>query len=137
MSDLNSDAARGAGNRLETVALGLVFVVCTSVFGAMLGGTFVRFLMPPAADGWTGIARSLGGLMTGGLVALVVAAFLAVPLARRGTRALAIGTAAAVSAAALIALVIYLARPHRPNQGSEPPVPPSTRADLDSLCLTE
>ena len=111
-------ATGGTASRIGILVLGFIFVACSGVFGALLGGTYVRFLMPRAADGWTGIARGLGGLMTGGLIAVVVGIFLAVPLARRGMRALALATAATVSATAVLALVLYLARPHRPDQGS-------------------
>ncbi len=111
-------ARSGAASRVGVFVLGLVFVVSTGALGALLGGAFVRFLMTSAADGWTGIARGLGGLMTGGLIAIVAAIFLVMPLASRGLRTLAVAAAVAASAAALIALVLYLARPHRPDLGS-------------------
>lgn len=111
---MNDDVSRGAGSR--KIVLGLIFVVCSGALGALLGGAYVRFFMPPAADGWTGIAQGLGGLMTGGVIAIVAASFLAVPLARRGTRALAIGAATSLGAAGLVFLALYLARPNRANQ---------------------
>ncbi len=108
----------GAASRVGTIVLGLIFVACSGAFGALLGGAYVRFLVPRAVDGWTGIAQGLGGLMTGGLVAVVVALLLAVPLARRGTRALALAAAAAAGAAAVLVMVLYLARPQRASQVS-------------------
>ncbi len=111
-------ARSGTASRVGVFVLGLVFVASTGALGALLGGAYVRFLMTPAADGWTGIARGLGGLMTGGLIAIVIAIFLVVPLARRGTRAVALAAAVAASTAAVLILVLYLARPNRPDQGS-------------------
>ncbi len=108
----------GPASRAGVFILGLVFVACTGALGALLGGASVRFLMPRAPDGWTGIAQGLGGLMTGGLIAIVVAIFLVVPLARRGTRALAVAVAATASAVAVLVLVLYLTRPSRPDQGT-------------------
>ena len=105
-------------SRIGTIVLGLIFIATTGTLGALLGGVFVRFFMPRAPDGWTGIARGLGGLMTGGLIAVVIAAFLVVPLARRGTRALALSAAVATSLAALLFLVLYLARPQPSNTGA-------------------
>lgn len=114
-----------AASRVATVALGLIFVVATGALGALLGGAYVRFLIPPAADGWTGIARGLGGLMTGGLLAIVIATFLVVPLARRGARALASSAAAAATGAALLLLALYLTSPPRPEHdaGADQPAP--------------
>ena len=105
-----------AAGRVETIALGLIFVVANGALGALLGGAYVRFLMPPAVDGWTGIGNGLGGLMTGGLLAIVLAGFLVAPLTRRGARTLALATAAASSAAALLLFVLYLTSPQRPQQ---------------------
>ncbi len=105
-------------SRIGTTVLGLIFLATTAVLGALLGGAYVRFLMPRAVDGWAGIAQALGGLMTGGLIAIVIAAFLVVPLARRGTRALAVAALVVTCGAALIALVLYLARPERTSQGA-------------------
>ncbi len=102
--------------RVGTVVLGLIFLVTMGALGALLGGAYVRFLMPRAADGWTGIAQALGALISGGLIAVVIAGLLVVPLARRGARALALGAAVAASAAALLLLALYLSRPKRTNQ---------------------
>ncbi len=113
---MSRPSERVTASRVGAAVLGLIFVALTGVLGALLGGAYVRFLMPRAVDGWTGIAEALGGLMTGGLIGIVIALFLAVPLARRGARALAIAAAASAAAAGLLLLTLYLARPQRSDQ---------------------
>ena len=99
-----------------TTVLGVCFVLTTMAAGAMCGGAFVRFFMPRAADGWTGIARGLGGLMSGAAVGLVLALVVLPALVRRGPRITALAAGAAALLALAVFLVIYLASGPRRGQ---------------------
>ena len=73
---------------LLALASSVLFLILSVAAGALLGGVFVRLFVPRANNGWDGMAQVLGGLMVGGLIAVVVAAALLVPLFRRGRKAL-------------------------------------------------
>lgn len=56
------------GRAIVSVAL---LIGCIAL-GGLVGSLVLRLLLPPAADGWTGIADALGALMLGGLGGLVL-----------------------------------------------------------------
>jgi hypothetical protein len=95
--------------------LAALFLLASTAFGGLLGGLYVRFVLPRAADGWTGIAQALGGLMIGGALGLVAALVVLAPLVRRGPSALAKSIGWVAAGVAAVVVVLVLARPERPG----------------------
>lgn len=107
------------------ILLAAIFVLVAIPFGAMLGVAYVRFAMPPAADGWTGIAQGLGGLMVGGAAGLIVSLLLLVPLLRRGAKTMAAAVGLTVAGTGAVVLLLFLTQPQRKPS---PPLPPPPKA---------
>ncbi len=59
--------------RLKNILKALSLLLTSSLTGLMLGLLVVRFLIPPKAMGWDGIADALGGAMLGGLTGIAAA----------------------------------------------------------------
>lgn len=104
--------------RMVSTVLGVAWVLSTMAAGGLLGGAYVRFLMPRAPDGWTGIARGLGGLMVGGGIGLVLALVLLPMLARRGRRATAVALAASLLVGVIVLLILRAAAGPRRDVGT-------------------
>lgn len=101
----------GKTSDLLSLALGALFLLTSLLSGVLLGGAFIALFAPKKSNGWDGIAQALGGLMVGGLLAVVVATVLLFPLLRRGRKALLWATLAAVGLSLLTILSLRLLRP--------------------------
>ncbi len=84
------------------IAGGILFAVVFGIFGAVLGGFLAAKVLFSSGMGWDRLAQTLGGLMLGGGIALllgIVAAF------RLSPRTLYWGSAAAAGASVLLILL--------------------------------
>lgn len=119
---------------LPAIAAGTVLTFAGGVLGALLGAVYVRHFVPPAPDGWTGIANALGGLMVGGGAGLVVGLLLVGLLARRSDGALWKGAGGLLLGALVTFGYLAATRPDRSAAAADlptaPPEPPAFEPDF-------
>ncbi len=117
----------GKSRGIFTGLAAIVWVGATAVLGALCGGVWIKHAMLHAPDGWTGIANALGALMVGGVVGLVVALVMLIPLAARSAQAIMTATGIVALGSVLVFLYLWVTRPvgsasDAPTRTPPPPI---------------